>query len=74
VTSVTDAASSLSWLLSAFKALLDLGAELRALSAVGWPPLFYAVENRHASYCMLPCERHQRLTRLAAQQAGPGPR
>ena len=43
---------------SAFKALLDLGAELRALSAVGWPPLFYAVENRHAlTTCEPPCDR-----------------
>ena len=31
---------------AAFTALLELGAQLRALSAVGWPPLFYAVENR----------------------------
>ena len=39
---------------TAFKALLDLGAELRALSAVGWPPLFYAVENRRAPRCEPP--------------------
>jgi hypothetical protein len=32
---------------AAFTALVELGADHRALSASGWPPLFYAVENRH---------------------------
>jgi ankyrin repeat protein len=30
---------------AAFKQLLALGVDLRALSAAGWPALFYAVEN-----------------------------
>ena len=37
----------------AFKALLELGAELRELSAIGWPPLFYAVENRRVPFEVL---------------------
>lgn len=35
----------------AVKALLAAGADPRALSACGWPPLFYAVEARCAFLC-----------------------